>query len=324
MELRWDPVLGRWVIVADHRGIRPLAEKKGCPFCPGSEEVPDSNWDVLILKNKFAALKPDPPPVASFCTVPFKCKPAVGDCEVVLFHPRHDLTLADMPAQHIRKIIEVWAQRTTELGSSDFVKYVYIFENKGKEVGTSLEHPHCQIYALPFVPPVVAREIRVSKRHYVRTGKCLFCDVLEAEERSGKRIVNKNEFFTAFLPFAPSWPYGVVIYPRRHLRALPSLSEEEVGSLATSLKDILLRFDNLFNFKFPYVMVIHQSPCKGNYPYYHLHLEFYPPYRERDKLKFFAGIELGGGTPTYDYKPEDKAMELRSARGYEREVGTEI
>lgn len=312
--------MGRWVIVADHRGVRPLAEKKGCPFCPGSEEVPDSNWDVLVLKNKFAALKPDPPPPPDFCKTPFKCKPAVGVCEVVLFHPRHDLTLADMSVSHIQKIIRVWVQRTLELGSLDFVKYVYIFENKGKEVGTSLEHPHCQIYALPFVPPVVSREIHTSRSYYLKRGKCLFCDLLASEEGFERRVINRNEFFTTFLPFAPSWPYGIVIYPRRHLRALPNLGEEEIKYLALSLKDILVRFDNLFGFKFPYVMVVHQSPSKGNHPYFHLHFEFYPPYREKNKLKFFAGIELGGGTPTYDYKPEDKAMELRSVSGYEKEV----
>jgi Galactose-1-phosphate uridylyltransferase len=111
-------------------------------------------------------------------------------------------------------------------------------------------------------------------------------------------------------------PYGVHIYPKRHVQALHELDEQERFALADALKELLTKFDNLFGFSFPYMMVLHQRPTDGEYPYYHFHIEFYPPYRERDKLKFFASVETGAGTITFDYLPEEKAAELKSAKGY--------
>jgi UDPglucose--hexose-1-phosphate uridylyltransferase len=136
--------------------------------------------------------------------------------------------------------------------------------------------------------------------------------VIKKESADATRIVCENETFLCFLPFFTHWPYGVHVYPKRHVQALTDLSSREKEGFARILKDILTRFDHLYRMSFPYMMVLHQRPTDGNpYPHYHFHLEFYPPYRERDKIKYFASVETGAGTTTFDYSPESKAKELR-------------
>ena len=312
MELRWDPVLREWVIVAGQREKRPLLPERFCPFCPGSAEVPSDEWDVLSLPNKYPALMPEPPLPDVKGDRFYRCEPAKGICEVVLYTPKHDTTLAALSVSHIERLVKLWAERYQELGRKAYVKYVFIFENKGREIGVSLDHPHGQIYAFPFIPPIIRKELDSSREHMKRTGKCLFCRIIEKEKQEDSRMVCENDDFVCFLPFFARWPYGVHIYPKRHVQSLPELSRSERLSFAKILKETLIRFDNLFGFSFPYMMVFHQKPTDGrDYSYCHFHVEFYPPYRDRDRLKFFASVESGAGTITYDYKPEEKARQLR-------------
>ncbi|RLI02835.1 galactose-1-phosphate uridylyltransferase, partial [Candidatus Bathyarchaeota archaeon] len=215
---------------------------------------------------------------------------------------------------NIKAVIDLWTERFIELGSRDYIKYVFIFENKGRIIGVTLDHPHGQLYAFPFIPPIIQRELTSSRRYWRRTGNCLFCRVIEKERKDMTRIVCENEDFVCFLPFFAHWPYGVQIYPKRHVGALPELSEKEKTMFASILKKVLRKFDNLFEMSFPYMMVLHQRPTDGKgYPYYHFHVEFYPPYREKNKIKYFASVETGAGTVTFDYTPEMKAKELRES-----------
>jgi len=316
MELRWDPLLREWVIVAGERKKRPLLPKEFCPFCPGSEEIPETGWKVLNLPNRFPALLADPPLPDVESDRLFRCRPSKGVCEVIIYTPEHNTSLARLDVDHIRLVVELWTRRFRELGDRRYVKYVFIFENKGREIGVTLDHPHGQVYAFPFIPQLVKRELSSSRQHWKRRGICLFCRVMEKEREDASRIVCENEDFICFLPFFARWPYGVHVYPKRHVEALTDLTEKERGMLASILKEVLTKFDNLYGMSFPYMMVLHQRPTDGRpYPYYHLHLEFYPPYREKGRIKHFASVETGAGAITYDYLPESKAKELIESPG---------
>lgn len=312
MELRWDPIMGQWVIVSGRRGKRPLLPEGYCPFCPGSKEVPEKGWTVLSLPNAFPALRPDPLPPDIVGDRLYRSVPSKGVCEVLIYTPKHDVSLADLSLENIRAVVDLWTERFEELSKRDYVKYVFIFENKGRIIGVTLDHPHGQLYAFPFVPPVIQKELASSRKYWKRTGTCLFCKIIEKELKEAVRIVCENDDFVCFLPFFAHWPYGVHVYPKRHVAALTDLTDKEKTSFASILKTVLRKFENLFNMSFPYMMVLHQRPTDGKpYPYYHFHVEFYPPYREKDKIKYFASVESGAGTVTFDYTPEMKAEELR-------------
>lgn len=315
MELRWDPISAEWVIVSAARKGRPILESVGCPFCPGSKEVPSGDWDVLVLENKYPCLARDSPEPEVAAVPPYKARRSYGACLVVVFSPNHHLQLGQMTVQHIQKIVDTWTGLFEEFSRDQAIKYVLFFENRGKEIGVTIEHPHGQVYAFPFVPSVIRREITVSRRHFRKTGRCLFCDVVSAELSSGSRIVQENRSCVSFLPFAPRMPFGVTIYPRRHVPDLSALREGELRDLADSMKQVVTKLDGLFGREMPYSMVLHQQPTdRSASEFYHLHIEFFPQLRERDKLKFLAGVELGAGTITYDYRPEDKAAELRRVK----------
>jgi UDPglucose--hexose-1-phosphate uridylyltransferase len=318
-EIRWNPVLSEWVIIASHRESRPLdagaSVQTTCPFCPPSPEV-EGDWDVKVLPNKFPLLVPDPPPPQSNDHWLYKVRPGRGVCEVVLETKEHDADLADLPVGRLKRVLEVFAERYRELAAKPYVRYVFIFRNKGREIGVTLHHPHSQIACFPFIPPLIRRELRSSQQFMRKRRKCLFCTILDHERRTGQRVVFENESFTVFLPFYARWPYETQIFPRRHIQSLADLKPREFSSLADALKRVLVGYNELFGFSMPYIMALHQKPTdKRRYGHYHFHIEFYPPYRNKDILKFPAGVERATGTFTYDYEPESKAQELRTALG---------
>jgi len=321
MELRWDPVLREWIIVSGGREKRPLLPKEFCPFCPGAEEIPKAGWKVLSLPNRFPALLADPPLPDVKGDRLYRSRPSKGVCEVIIYTPQHDTSLAKLDVEHIREVIDLWTRRFRELSEREYIKYVFIFENKGRVIGVTLDHPHGQLYAFPYIPPLIKRELSSSRQYWKRNRTCLFCKIIEREEADALRVVCENEDFVCFLPFYAHWPYGVHIYPKRHVQALTDLTEKERGALAAILKEVLTKFDNLFGMSFPYMMVLHQRPTdRRSYPYYHLHIEFYPPYRDKDRIKYFASVETGAGTVTFDYRPENKAKELRETREVESPI----
>lgn len=317
-ELRWHPFLEEWVITATHRQDRTfLPPEDYCPLCPTKPggfptEIPQDHYDIVIFENKFPSLRKDPPLPAVAATKISPVKPAQGICEVVVYTSEHTMTLANMPLNRIRNLLRVWQDRFQELGALDYIKYVLIFENKGEAVGVTLHHPHGQIYAFPFIPPKIERELRASAKHYQQNKKCLFCATLEEEYRDGRRIVFEGERFVAFVPFFARYPYEVYLAPKKHLASLNDFSPNDLDDLAITLKGLLLKYDRLFNLSFPYIMVIHQAPTDGkDYPDYHFHFEFYPPLRTRTKLKYLAGCESGAGNFINDTLAEEKAAELR-------------
>jgi UDPglucose--hexose-1-phosphate uridylyltransferase len=321
-QLRWDPTLEEWGADPPHRQDRTfLPPAEYCPLDPTKPggfptEVPRPSYDIVVFANRFPSLTPDAPEPEERGTRLTPTAPGRGICEVVLYSDDHYATLAGMSERRIRNLIEVWADRYTELGAIDFVDYVFIFENKGEAIGVTLHHPHGQIYAYPFVPPRPAKELGAAREYRSRNdGHCLHCDLLAGELEDGRRLVAKGEHFAAFVPFYAHFPYEAHVYARRCASSIASLSPEERWDLARVLKGLLVGYDRLFGFSLPYMMVMHQAPTDGgDYEgVAHFHVEFYPPNRTADKLKYLAGSETGAGAYIVDALPEETARSLREA-----------
>lgn len=318
-ELRWNPLLGEWVATATHRQDRTfLPPADFCPLCPTAAggfptEIPAEDYDIVVFENRFPSLAAAAPEPSVEGSDFYPVRPGQGVCEVVVYSPHHNSTLAHEPVEQIYKLIQVWIDRFRELSALEFVKYVFIFENKGKEIGVTLHHPHGQIYAYPFVPPLVQKELAESKKYHDKTGSCLLCEILAQEKTDGRRIVAENNSFAAYIPFFARYPYEVHISAKRHLQDITELNVSEQVELAEILKQVTAAYDKLFDVSFPYMMVLHQQPSDGeNYDHYHFHIEFYPPLRTASKLKYLAGSEAGAGMFINDTLAEEKAEELRS------------
>ncbi len=315
-ELRWHPLLGEWVATATQRQDRTFFPPEDyCPLCPTKPgkfptEVPAETYDMVVFENKFPSLQRNPPEPAVEGTALEPVERSRGECEVVLYTPDHHATLAGLPLARHEHLVRVWRDRTRELMRRDDVVHVFPFENKGEAIGVTLSHPHGQIYAYPFVPPVLAREVAQSEAHRAATGRCLFCDVCARERDDGRRIVAEEDGWLAYVPFFARYPYETHLMSTRCARTLPDLDEREVRGLARILKRVLVGFDALFDVSFPYIMAVHQAP-KGDAPY-HAHIEFYPPMRSKNRLKYLAGSEAGAGMFINDTLAEEKAAELRA------------
>ena len=316
-ELRWNPLLGCWVVVSSKRAKRPWRSGE-CPFCPGAPET-GYGWDVLVLDNKFPALRKDAVTSRRSRDI-YRVEPAYGAAKVVIETPDHEGDLDTVPFDNLVKYIEALREITASYCGDGKIEYVLPFRNKGEVIGVSLTHPHSQVYILPFVPPRVARELVMFEKFKEERGGCLLCHVLELEREDGVRMLYENGGFAAFLPFYAMWPYEVHVVSKRHFPSLLELSKDEAEELADTLKVVVAGYNSLFGFSLPYIMVMHQAPCRRGRDLYHFHLEFYPVHRTRDKLKYPAGIEWGGWVFTYDALPEEKASELKDAfrRGVDR------
>lgn len=319
-ELRWHPILEEWVITATHRQDRTfLPPDDYCPLCPTKPgafptEIPAADYEIVTFENKFPSLQHPAPEPAIEETGLYKVRPADGICEVLCYTPRHGGTLTDATLEEMRSLVEVWTDRFRDLGARDFIDYVLIFENKGKDIGVTLTHPHGQIYAFPFIPPKIQRELDSAAKHMDRTGSCLFCDIIAEETRDSRRVVVENDSFIAAIPFFARYPYEVYILSKKHHQSMLGFGETERADLAGILKAVLLKYDNLWGISLPYMMVMHQAPTDGrDHGSYHFHIEFHPPNRTKTKLKYLAGCETGAGSYINDTIAEEKAAELRAA-----------
>lgn len=314
-ELRWHPLTQDWVMIASHRQERPQMPKDWCPFCPGSGKVPD-DYDVYCYNNDFPALSQTPPEPDDVQTAFFKTAPSYGKCEVILYSPGHTVTLPELSDQHVEKLVELWCKRFEALSSDPNIKYVFIFENRGDVVGVTMPHPHGQIYGYPFVPKKIQLEIQSATDYYQKNGNCIFCEMLEAEHEFQKRIIFQNKHFTVFLPFFTEYPYGVYIQSNAHKKDITEFDTEERRALAVTVKHTVGMLDNLFGYKFPYMMCMHNAPVnveKDLSNEYHFHIEFFPPMRSAEKIKYNASSETGCWAHCNPTCPEDTAEELREA-----------
>jgi len=297
-ELRFNELRGEQVDYAIHRQERTfLPDRAHCPLDPTragmpATEIPFPAFEIAVFDNRFPAF------VAPH-----------GAAEVVVYTDEHDGSLASLAPERAEALMWVWRHRYLELGARPDVEYVFIFENRGVEVGVTLHHPHGQIYAYPFMPPVPALESAADQR----AGGCAPCVLLAEELRDGRRVILENDALVAYVPWAARWGYEVHVVMREHRRSLIDCSGEELRLLAVALQQIVRGFDALFERPFPYVMAVHQAPTGERAHGGHLHVEFYPPLRTADKLKFLAGSEQGAGVFISDMLPEDSATALREA-----------
>lgn len=322
-ELRWHPLIKDWVIIASHRQDRPQMPKDWCPFCPGSGRVPDS-FKVLKYDNDFPALSLEPPLPDSVPTEFYKMKEAYGKCEVILYSQQHTVTLPELSVEHVKKLVDLWTERFTEISKDEKIKYIFIFENRGELVGVTMPHPHGQIYGYSYIPKKLELELESCREYFEENRSCLICDMIKDEIKFGERVIFENEHFVVFLPFFTEYPYGIYIASKRHLQNLTQFSEVEKVNLAKTIRDAVGALDSLFGFQFPYMMCMHQDPVNsGDYSgYYHYHIEFFPPLRASNKQKFNASSETGAWAHANPTKPEEKAEEIREA--YKRFVYKKI
>ena len=306
-ELRWHPLLREWVVVATARQGRPQMPKDWCPFDPGSGLVPD-HYDVHLYPNDFPAFQLDSAP---FDPQPglFATTGARGACDVVIYHPDHNMPPSQMPVEHWKLVIDLWSRRFSELVAIAEIQYVSIFENTGAAIGVTMPHPHGQIYAFPFIPPLAQRELDAASA----STDCLYCKILAEEVAQGRRLIAQNGSFVAFVPFFARFPAEVQIYSREHFGTVNSLTPANALDLASILSVVRRKYDNLFNTPMPLIMMLKQSPAKGQHPYFHFHIEFYPIQRAANKLKYLAGVETGLGTFLNDTQAEERAAALRAA-----------
>ncbi len=314
-ELRYNPISKDWVMIASHRQSRPQMPADWCPFCPGSGKVPDQGFEVLRYPNDFPALSVNPPEPDDVATEFFETMPAYGKCEVILYSDEHRANLRDLSDEHVHKLAKLWQEVFIDLSKDPKVKYVFIFENRGAEVGVTMPHPHGQAYAYPFVPKKLEQEALSSREYFEQTGKNLFARVLEEEKRDGRRIIFENEHFTVYVPFFSPITYGVNVSANREVPHIGEMTEDELNCLGETIRDCSGMYDALFGIDFPYMMCMHNAPVNsGDYNgVWQFHIEFFPPLRAADKQQFFASSETGAGAWCNPTRPEEKVEELKRA-----------
>ncbi|MEB3071527.1 galactose-1-phosphate uridylyltransferase [[Mycobacterium] vasticus] len=299
-ELRFDRATGQWVIIAAQRQDRtykPPAE--ACPLCPGptgrSSEVPAADYDVVVFENRFPSLAGDN-----------------GRCEVICFSPDHTGSFAELPAEHARLVVQAWWHRTAELLARKEIEQVFCFENRGEEIGVTLAHPHGQIYGYPFLTPRTAAMLAQARENRIAHGTNLFADLLAAEVADGARIVARTQLFTAFVPYAARWPVEVHLYPNRRVHNLTELTEDELDDFAEVYRNLLGRFDRLYDAPLPYMAALHQYRDDGEQADGYFHVELMSIRRSATKLKYLAASESAMDAFIADVTPESVAARLRA------------
>lgn len=314
--VRYDPLSGEWIALAAHRQSRTfMPSASECPLCPtrpGSlSEVPSADYNLVAFENRFPSFGgaggslPDRPDGLE------REQAAVGRCEVLCFSSDHTGSFADLTRAQARLVVDAWADRTAALSALPQVEYVFPFENRGAEIGVTLQHPHGQIYGYPYIPPRVRTELASARRHREATSRDLFADIIESED-AGPRVVAADDHWLAFVPYAARWPMEVHMYPRRKVADLTGLSGAERDSFAVMYLRILRGFDRLYDSRLPYIAGWHQAPSRIDRDLAWLHLEAFSIRRSADKLKFLAGSESAQGAFIGDVAPEEQADRLRA------------
>ena len=326
---RYNPLTREWILVSPNRTQRPwqgqveatpaetsLAFDPDCYLCPGNTRVGGARnpqyTSTFVFENDFAALRPDTPAGNIQERELLNAQSESGQCRVLCFSPRHDLTLARMTVDEIRAVVDTWCAQFAELAAQPNVRAVHIFENRGAMMGCSNPHPHGQIWANETIPDELAREVATQHDYFQKHHSSLLEDYLKLELEKQERLVCFNEHFVVVVPFWAVWPYETLLLSRRCVSSLPNLHDAERLALAQILRQLAIRYDNLFQTSFPYTMGFHQRPTDdGAYPGFHLHAHYYPPLlRSATIRKFMVGYEMLA-MPQRDITPESAAQQLR-------------
>ncbi len=328
---RMNLLTGEWVLVSPHRLERPwqgaieataqpadIAHDPHCYLCPGARRAHGADnppyVGVYIFDNDFPALLAEGAPAREDSLL--RAAPESGACRVICYAPEHHLTLARLPPQRIRPVIDAWAAQFAELAAREDIGAVTIFENRGAMMGASNPHPHGQIWATASVPDELAREDKRQRAWADTHSTPMLIAYLERERAEGARVVCESDSFAAIVPFWAAWPFETIILPKRAISDLTQLDAAERDGLAALLSDLTIRYDNLFQTPFPYTMGWHQRPTQqAADAHFVAHAHFYPPLlRSAEVRKFMVGFEMLA-MPQRDITPEDAAARLRAAGG---------
>ncbi|MCA9889368.1 MAG: UDP-glucose--hexose-1-phosphate uridylyltransferase [Anaerolineae bacterium] len=324
---RYNPLLDEYVLVSPHRMKRPWQGSQEklppverpqhdpkCYLCPGNTRAngvtnPDYQ-QTYVFDNDFRSLLDGVPEAPASAHPLLTAETVQGTNRVICFSPRHDLTLAQMPVDEVRTVVDLWADQTTELGQT--YKWVQVFENRGEMMGSSNPHPHGQIWAENVLPNFVAKEHATQRSYTQKNGSVMLMDYAELEIQQGERIVIQNDDWLVVVPFWATWPFETLLLPKDHILRLPDLTDTQRDTLADILKQLLIRYDNLFEVSFPYSMGWHGAPFIDEaLDHWQLHAHFYPPLlRSATVRKFMVGYEMLG-EPQRDLTAEQAAARLR-------------
>lgn len=329
-ELRKDPVLGRWIIIAKERGKRPTdfiveqSSSKGgfCPLCPGNEKttppevlsygeqnhLPDTpGWNLRVVPNKYPALVIEGNLDKEGEGLYDKMN-GIGAHEVIIESPNHDEAFANLPPERMIRVFQAFRDRLVDLGRDPRFKYVMVFKNFGKAAGASLEHSHSQLVALPIVPRMLVSELAGSLSYYKYKERCVYCDIIRQEIKQEERVVCQNDHFITITPFAPRSPFEMWILPKQHASSYITQSEASFQALSSLFSESMKRL-NICIPNVPYNFVLHGAPLRSEpLDHYHWHFEIMP------KLTQIAGFEWGSGFYINPTPPEDAARFLREAK----------
>ncbi len=324
---RLNILTNEWVLVSPHRNKRPWQGKQetpaniertsydeDCYLCPGNKrsggEVNPTYKNTYVFNNDFAALLPDTAS-ESYNLGLLKAESEAGICKVICFSPDHSLTLAEMSESAIEKVVRTWKSEYVELAAHPDINNVQIFENKGAIMGCSNPHPHGQVWAQSSIPIEIVKRTQSQSDYFAKNQRSLLGDYLKQETEENKRIVCSNDHFVALVPFWAVWPFEVMIVSRRHFPSIAEMNGEEENSFAGILKEVAVRYDNLFETSFPYSAGMQQKPTDGeNHEGWHFHYSFYPPLlRSATVKKFMVGYEMFAN-PQRDITAETAAQML--------------
>lgn len=308
---RLNLLTGEFVLVSPHRSKRPWqgqveetsADQRpeydpNCYLCPGNQRAdgtlnPDYK-DSFVFVNDFSALLPDTQSTFIDEDGLLIAETERGICRVIAFSSRHDLTLPEMEVQDIKKVVDLWQQEFVELRRNDWIKYIQIFENKGAIMGCSNPHPHGQIWAQSSLPVEIIKEDIQLRAYFEEHQRSVLADYIDLEERKDERLIIANEHFVALVPYWASWPFETMIVSRRHVQDISQFTDQEKEDLAKTVKELTVRYDNIFKTSFPYSAGMHQAPINSeDQQHWHWHMHFYPPLlRSASVKKFMVGYEM--------------------------------
>jgi UDPglucose--hexose-1-phosphate uridylyltransferase len=302
---RWHPLRQEWVVFAASRQGRTfLPPKEYDPLAPSRPggfptEIPFEDFEIAVFQNRWPSLSPNAGETPR--DLPIPTRDAHGDCEVIVFTPEHSGSIATLCPQRRELLVQVWADRYLDLYARENIQYVMPFENRGEQIGVTLQHPHGQIYAYPWVPPILKKELEAFQQSPV---------LLDLLPNLQPYTVLEDEYTIACIPPYARYPYELLLFPKQFSPGPWAFSPGQTRSVAKTLGQVVQKLDSLFHQPMPYVMALHAAP-KGAEAVFHFHVEFYPALRTADKLKYLAGTEIAAGTFAMDALPEETARTLR-------------
>jgi len=320
-ELRLDPLVNEWVVMAAHRQSRIfLPPKELCPLCPTTgdllTEIPENDFEVVVFDNRSPSLRP---PEGDFALPDMVGSDtdegvAAGKCEVICFTADHGGSFNTLSPQRVRTLLEAWRDRTRELSQEPFIEHIAPFENRGEEIGVTLAHPHGQIYAYSYLPARVVKMLSIAQAHYAKTGRVLFDDVVARELRDGTRVIAKNEHWVAYTPYASRYPFEIHVTPLQPVADLAELAPAACDSFPSIAIEVMKRLDGVFGIDMAYIAAWHQAPVRQGRDVLRLHWQITSVRRAPGKLKYLAGSESAMGAFIMDMKPEQSAQQLKDVK----------